>query len=206
MLSIEIRSSLLCPVCQQPSDLVTPEYSYGVTLPEDADSQLSERIRASFATEQVEGVQCGNQACLDNSPRDRRLSIEAAPDALCIQLRRFIFTRHANGTFSYRKNNHRVAFGQFLDLSEYLEGQKQGSGALRYRLAAVVQQMGGLNTGHYVTMARGTHGKWREMDDAAVTGVRQPEVLDPLKHGHRGNHITPYLLFWERMDKVVADI
>ncbi|KAI4134209.1 MAG: hypothetical protein LQ347_001720 [Umbilicaria vellea] len=206
LLSIDIKSSLLCPVCQQPSDRVTPEYSYGVTLPNDADSQLAERIRASFATEQVHNVHCANQACLDHSPRDRRLSIDAAPDVLCIQLRRFIFTQNADGTFSSRKNNHRVAFGQFLDLSEYLEGHKQGSGALRYRLVAVVQQIGGLNSGHYVTMARGTQRKWREMNDAVVTGVRQPAVLDPLKHGNSDNHITPYLLFWERIDKVVADI
>lgn len=77
---------------------------------------------------------------------------------------------------------------------------------MRYRLIAVAQQMGGLNTGHYVTMGKGPNGKWREMDDARVAAVRLTDATDPMKSGQRDNNITPYLLFWERVDEVVADI
>ena len=207
MLTIETEHTLHCPRCTQLSITIgAPDPSHGVNPPDDTASQLTDLIRASFATETVQGVTCSNADCRDHSDRPRSHSITGAPDILCIQLRRFIYRVSASGTANVRKNNQRVLFGPRIDLSAYLAGRKLEPRTVQYRLVAVVHQMGGLNTGHYITVARGPNGKWRELDDAIVARAVLADATDPQKSGQRAGYVTPYLLFWERVDTVVADI
>ena len=162
-----------------------PDPSHGVNPPDNIDSQLADLVRASFETEILHGVTCGNAACGYTSDRSRSQVITGPPDILCIQLRRFINQTLPNGTVVLRKINQRVSFGARIDLSQYLEDQRLGSLTLQYRLVAVVHQIGSLTAGHYITVARGPNGFWREMDDATVTRAALSDATDPLKSRKR---------------------
>lgn len=57
----------------------------------------------------------------------------------------------------------------------------------------MVQHGGSLNGGHYVTVVRGPHGNWMEMnDDQPVNGVRLTDAQS------LGGKWTSYLLFFEK--------
>jgi ubiquitin carboxyl-terminal hydrolase 4/11/15 len=75
-----------------------------------------------------------------------------------------------------------------IDLARYIAGP-QGRAEIRYRLFAVSEHIGGLNSGHYTAHAR-VGEKWYLFDDAAVREV------DPSEATNR----NAYLLHYERIE------
>ncbi len=141
----------------------------------------------------VDDFRCPNPKCKDKAPKRRTFTLTSAPPILVIQQKRFTYDLRKG---SSRKLTHRVSFGEWLDLSSHSD---DGSD-IRYRLVAVVNHAGSLSGGHYITMAKGPDAQWREMNDSMVRGVSFGEARDP------GGRWTPYLLFYQRVERMVADI
>ena len=206
MLTIETKSMIRCPSCKRLSTTHGPtEPSFGVNPPANRSSHLIDLVRATFSRDILSDVRCGDATCNHTSNRPRTQCITAAPDLLCIQVRRFYHDFRSGGTSRPRKNSQRVVFDERIDLSAYLEGQQLGTRGLQYRLVAAVHQIGALNSGHYICVARGPNGQWRELNDDVVRRVRREDATDPQGKGKKRSELTPYLLFWERVEREVAD-
>lgn len=102
-------------------------------------------------------------ACCGLQEAQRRILIKQAPPILALHLKRFKF--YDNGR--YRKVTQRVAFPQELKLCNITEDSNAKD--MPYDLFAVVVHKGRtLHFGHYISLVRGSNGKWVRFDDDDV--------------------------------------
>ncbi len=131
-------------------------------------------------------------ACNFESDRQQHKKIVTPPEILVLHICRFGSDR---GNVRLRKDH--IPFVERLDLSAYIDGKA----TLKYRLRAVIHHSGSLNSGHYITVARGPGGTWEEMNDHNVRskGIRLADAVNPK------NPWSPYLLFYERVGGEVVE-
>jgi len=122
-------------------------------------------LDAFFAPETDLGeYRCNKCKQLDTATKS--LSIKTAPIVLMLHLQRLVFGK---------KIQRSVLFGDVLDLSPYIEGQKE---PLLYDLISVVVHEGSHTQGHYVAITK--RGQvWNRHDDLITSPIEQ---LDVLKH------------------------
>jgi ubiquitin carboxyl-terminal hydrolase 4/11/15 len=88
-----------------------------------------------------------------------------------------------------RKIDDPVSYPEEIDLARYVAGPQGREGPLRYRLYAVSEHIGGLNSGHYTAHAR-VGEQWYLFDDSAVREAGPSEA----------RNANAYLLHYERID------
>ena len=125
------------------------------------------------------------------------------PAVLCVQLSRFSFD-YSRGVPI--KHNHRVSFGQELDIGKYTEA----GAPCRYRLRGVlVHQGASANSGHYYSIIRSASNgdEFLKYNDSHVSVAESLEDecfggkrtgADAKKFGGREKSWNAYLLFYER--------
>lgn len=194
-----LRSRVSCHSCRYNSDTFDPIMDLSLDVRKGINS-VKQALDAFTAPESLSGTEkykC--DSCKKRVDATKRFSIDAAPMALTVHLKRF-------GIFG-NKINRPVSYGERLHLGKYMSERTKGFGAddaslstagaaQQYRLYAIVHHFGsGPNVGHYVASVRAPDGQWMRMDDSYVTRLSHCPVDDP----------SAYLLFYVR-EPVALDV
>ncbi|KAN0060957.1 hypothetical protein ACQY0O_006691 [Thecaphora frezii] len=175
----KLRSRVTCHNCKHNSDTFDPIMDLSLDMRKGINS-LNDAFRAFVAKDKLTGSEkyrC--DSCKRRVDATKQFTIEKAPPALTIHLKRF--------TIFGGKISRQIAFDDTINIAPYMSDR---SGSARYRLYAVVHHYGsGPNSGHYVASVRSPSGKWTHMDDSHVSEMnRQGPVGDS----------SAYILFYLR--------
>lgn len=117
-----------------------------------------------------ESQACVVPTCKATGMVDIKTMIDRAPEVI------FLFPERSehgfeNGQFVFTKSHDDIAFEEVLDLNKFLskKGMKSKKPAV-YTLSAIILHQGGVQEGHYVTLAKGPSGAWSILDDF-IAGV-----------------------------------
>lgn len=189
-----LRSRVTCHSCRHNSDTYDPMMDLSLDVRKGIAS-VKQALDAFTAPESLSGTEkyrC--DSCKRRVDATKRFSVDAAPLALTVHLKRF-------GIFG-NKINRPVSYAERLHLGRYMSERQRGLGAdagagdertvgaaQQYRLYAVVHHYGsGPNVGHYVASVRAPDGQWLRMDDAHVSRLSHAPLDDP----------SAYVLFYLR--------
>ena len=152
-------------------------------------------LKDEFAASPRDDFPCPHspEGCGSRTNRTARRQWLAAPEILCMQLLRSTSDWGSQGD----KNESHVNFAEYIDLSEFVEGN--GDRRAYYRLFSVIQHRGSLESGHYYVVARNPTGAWEEIEDTIVSTAGFMNAINPL------GRFTPYLLFWEKVEIPAAE-
>lgn len=194
----KLRSRVTCHSCRHNSDTFDPVLDLSLDVRKGIHS-VKQALDAFTAPEALsDKYKC--ESCKRSVDATKRFTIEQAPVALTIHLKRF-------GIFG-NKINKPVSYTERLHLGRYMSERQKGlsaddddeamstiGAAQQYRLYAVVHHYGsGPNVGHYVASVRSPDGRWLRMDDSYVSTLPQCPLDDP----------SAYLLFYVR-EPIVPD-
>ncbi len=111
----------------------------------------------------------------------KRLTLDANPAVLAVQLKRFDFL----GSYGSKINRY-IRFPETLDVSPFMS---RGKVSEKYRLYGVLVHSGGsCHSGHYYCFVKGSNGIWYCMNDSDVQQVSLKTVLQQ----------SAYMLFYVR--------
>ncbi|KAI4199686.1 MAG: hypothetical protein LQ350_004477 [Teloschistes chrysophthalmus] len=185
LFGIFIQTSSTCLRCRE--ETYPYEGANLMTLTCDKGS-IEGAIRAYFATEELEGIECHSEKCNKAwQKKSYTKKLTQGPDILCTQFLRFEERWNEKIEQYMTKNRQRVTYLPDLDLTDFV---KNGT-PLRYRLVAAVHHQGELETGHYITTARTPQDYWFRYDNTTTETLNDQHALQP-------KHFTPYLLFWQK--------
>ncbi|CAM9918104.1 unnamed protein product, partial [Ectocarpus sp. 4 AP-2014] len=157
-----LRSRLKCTKCGHCSDTFDPFMDLSMDLSRGVRS-IDVALRRFVATERLGSGnewRCGG--CKKPVQAEKSLSVFKPPNALVLQLKRFVFTRKAS------KIKDHIQFADVLNLS--VSGPERSA---LYDLTGVVVHAGGsMSSGHYYAYVRSCAGMWARMDDCSVSKVR----------------------------------
>ncbi|CDW98923.1 hypothetical protein, partial [Sporisorium scitamineum] len=186
----KLRSRVTCHGCGHNSDTFDPFMDLSLDVRKGISS-LTDAFRAFVAKDHLTGSEkykCDK--CKRKVDATKQFTIEAAPPALTVHLKRF--------TAFGGKVSRQIAFDESLNIAPYLSVNR---GPARYKLYAVVHHYGsGPNSGHYVASVRSPSGRWTRMDDSLVSEMGRSGPL---------NDQSAYILFYmkekdEALDKAIA--
>ncbi|CBQ70684.1 related to ubiquitin carboxyl-terminal hydrolase 36 [Sporisorium reilianum SRZ2] len=186
----KLRSRVTCHSCGHNSDTFDPFMDLSLEVRKGITS-LTDAFRAFVAKDHLTGSEkykCDK--CKRKVDATKQFTIEAAPPALTVHLKRF--------TAFGGKVSRQINFDESLNIAPYLSVNR---GPARYKLYAVVHHYGsGPNSGHYVASVRSPSGKWTRMDDSLVSEMGRSGPL---------NDQSAYILFYmkekdEALDKAIA--
>ncbi|SPQ93520.1 unnamed protein product (mitochondrion) [Plasmodiophora brassicae] len=133
--------------------------------------------------------------CETHQPCTKQLSIQSLPAVLTVHLKRFKHLGRAQTPSASTKLDNFIAFpadhldlGQFVSQEATADGGKPQLGAHVYKLFAVVEHKGSVDSGHYISYVRREHS-WFKCDDAVVTRRSEREVLSS----------PAYMLFYQQV-------
>jgi ubiquitin C-terminal hydrolase len=175
----QLQSHVECPQCEQ-----TEVYDEGFTtlaVPVRRPFTLAGCLEA-FAEEEALGK--GNEwrctACGTPVRAKKKIAIWESGKCFVVHFKRFTVERKIDDAIDYPLE---------IDLAKFVAGPQGRAGPLRYRLYAVSEHHGGLNSGHYTTHAK-VGDQWYLFDDATVREVKAVDA----RNG------SAYLLHYERID------
>ncbi|SPO22414.1 related to ubiquitin carboxyl-terminal hydrolase 36 [Ustilago trichophora] len=175
----KLRSRVTCHNCGYNSDTFDPFMDLSLDVRKGINS-LTDAFRAFVAKDHLTGSEkykCDK--CKRKVDATKQFTIESAPPALTVHLKRF--------TMLGGKVSRQIAFEENLNIAPYLS---VNHGPARYKLYAAVHHYGsGPNSGHYVASVKSPSGKWTKMDDSHVSEM-----------GRSGptNDQSAYILFYLR--------
>jgi len=153
--------------------------------------ELQDCIRKFCAKEDLIGAeQYHCDKCKTKTNAEKSTSFWRLPQVLCIHIKRFRYD-----LLYGQKNVKPVSFStsEILDLQPFLHAdcpadERQSTS---YQLTGVVQHLGSMTSGHYVSYCRHkSTNTWYEFDDARVSAV-QPETVEQAQ---------AYILFFRRVE------
>eukprot|EP00752_Nemacystus_decipiens_P017873 g16023.t1 len=154
-----LRSRLKCTKCGYCSDTFDHFMDLSMELSNGVRS-VDVALKRFMATERLGSGnewRCGG--CKKPVQAEKSLSVFKPPNALVLQLKRFVFTRKAC------KIKDHVTFGDTLTLN--VSGPERSA---VYDLTGVVVHAGGsMSSGHYFAYVRSSAGVWHRMDDCTVS-------------------------------------
>ncbi|PWZ03275.1 cysteine proteinase [Testicularia cyperi] len=175
----KLRSRVTCHSCGYNSDTFDPFMDLSLDVRKGINT-LADAFRAFVAKDKLTGSEkykCDK--CKRKVDATKQFTIETAPPALTIHLKRF--------TAFGGKVSRQIAFDESINVAAYLSVNR---GPARYKLYAVVHHYGsGPNSGHYVASVKSPSGRWTRMDDSHVSEM-----------GRSGptNDQSAYILFYLR--------
>ncbi|EYC20920.1 hypothetical protein Y032_0020g132 [Ancylostoma ceylanicum] len=184
--NLQTVSELSCSTCGEQSATFEECSLITVELPVHASrTSLQQCLSSHFSQTTLDGD------CRWNCPRcrapkraSRLTKLWSLPPVVVVHLKRFSME---NG--DYAKNTMPVDFDPSrLDLSEYLH-QNSPENPEPYRLYAVTNHCGRLNSGHYTALVcHGTTGEWLRFDDESVSSSSANGI----------NTSEAYMLYYKR--------
>ena len=146
-------------------------------------NKLSDRLKRFTSPERLDnqGFRCGK--CTHAAGSMKQFSIKVAPCVLSIHLKRFEHTQTAS-----HKIDTFVEFPAKLDLAPFLSSSmnaevddilkepSEPKASQNYELFAVINHVGTLETGHYISYVN-SKGEWFRVDDSMITRSSAHEVL-----------------------------
>lgn len=175
-----LQSTITCGKCGHKS--TTRHEDIGLSLPLRPRSKNGD-LTSLICQYLVERLDYRCERCKTLARNLRTQFMAVTPACLVIQLKRFDYTGN--------KDNCHVPFTTTLDLTPHSKGN--GLAAI-YDLCAVVSHAGSVRSGHYVCLAKGPGGQWKEFDDEVVRPVK--DVIAATRAQGNGS-FTPYLLFFQ---------
>ncbi|CAD5231431.1 unnamed protein product [Bursaphelenchus xylophilus] len=172
--NLTIASQLNCGQCGTGSLTFAESTQVMLELPMGSSCNLSECLRSHFRDSILDGSSAWNCPKCSRKQRARlQQKIWTLPPALVILLKRF----RQNPDGSFEKNTIAVDFDiQNLDLSPYLheKASKQNS---KYRLYAITNHSGTLNSGHYTAFVKNQSiNNWVSFDDDYCSEVSEYNI------------------------------
>eukprot|EP01017_Pseudomicrothorax_dubius_P014413 TRINITY_DN1681_c0_g4_i2.p1 TRINITY_DN1681_c0_g4~~TRINITY_DN1681_c0_g4_i2.p1 ORF type:complete len:829 (-),score=181.06 TRINITY_DN1681_c0_g4_i2:25-2463(-) len=165
------------------------------------EKNLIEMIKNLLNDEQIDGASCDK--CRDKAEvtLEKAINIKEWPESLIITLNRFSFDKKSGRRIKICDNV------KILEFFSTLEVQNRSKSQF-YVLYAIVLHRGlDCESGHYITIAREIDterslNSWIVYDDASVYSVDLRDVNAFWKNDHAE---TPYLLFFQSIDKLGAE-
>ncbi|PVF96341.1 cysteine proteinase [Serendipita vermifera] len=173
----QFRSRVHCSECGHNSDTFDTLLDLSVDV--GNCGSLATALRKFAVVERLEGknkYKC--EKC--NKPVNalKQITVHKAPEALCIQLKRF--------TPWGRKLTHPVAYSSNLSLQDVMSEEQISP---EYTLYGIIVHAGSTpNSGHYYAYIKNTAGRWTRVNDDDVDLIKAP----PLEHKNA------YMLFYMR--------
>uniref|UniRef100_A0A336LW92 Ubiquitin carboxyl-terminal hydrolase n=1 Tax=Culicoides sonorensis TaxID=179676 RepID=A0A336LW92_CULSO len=175
-----LRSAVKCLSCHHVS--VTFQHFQDLLLDIRKANSIDEGVELYFARERLEDTGYKCEACKKRVTATKQFSIERAPIALCVQLKRF--------SMLGGKINKHISMKHTLNLSNYASNKAEGKN-LVYRLVSLVTHIGASqHCGHYTAIGSTESGQYYHFDDSMVSHVQPQRVVDT----------QAYLLFYELID------
>lgn len=174
-----LKTSVRCLSCHHVS--VTFQHFEDLLLDIRKANTVEEALDLYFARERLEDMGYKCEGCKKKVTATKQFSLERAPIALCIQLKRF--------SMAGNKINKHISIREHLNLSKY--GSKRGMNnteQLTYRLVAMVTHLGASqHCGHYTAIGLTDAGGYYQFDDSSVRPISMQNVLNT----------NTYIIFYE---------
>lgn len=173
----KFRSRVHCTECNHNSDTFDTLLDLSVDV--GRCDTLDDALKKFAAVEKLEGKNKYNcEKCNKPVNARKQITVHSAPQALCIQLKRF--------TPWGRKLTHQVEYPRKLDLDSVMS---LGETSLPYQLYGIICHAGGTpNSGHYYAFVQNPGKGWSRMNDEESLPIDSPPL----------NHKTAYMLFYMR--------
>lgn len=172
-----LRTSVKCLSCQYES--VTFQHFEDLLLDIRKVNTIEDALKHHFARERLEDMDYTCESCKKKVSATKQFSLERAPVALCIQLKRF---SGINGKISKHIN-----ISQDLDVSQYSSRDAKGS-QLKYRLVSMITHLGSTpQCGHYTAIGCCQDGSYYQFDDSSVRSMSMNHLMNT----------NPYIVFYE---------
>jgi ubiquitin carboxyl-terminal hydrolase 36/42 len=173
-----IRSQVKCKQCGYESNTYDPflDLSLEITHASSVEAAL-QRFTAGEVLDGSNKYKCPHEG--RGVRAVKRMTVEAAPPVLVVQLKRFEFS------LSGRKISKPVSFEETLDLGAAMSRRQP---AVYDLYGVLVHQGHSMHSGHYYCFVKGAGGEWHKCDDQRVHTTSLRSVL--------GQH--PYMLFYIR--------
>lgn len=172
-----LRSAVKCLSCQHVS--VTFQHFQDLLLDIRKANSIDEGVELYFARERLEDTGYKCESCKKRVTATKQFSIERAPIALCVQLKRF--------SMLGGKINKHISMKHTLNLNNYASNKAENRN-LSYRLVSLVTHIGASqHCGHYTAIGCTESGQYYHFDDSMVSHVQPQRVLET----------QAYLLFYE---------
>lgn len=173
-----LRSEVKCLSCHHVS--TTFQHFEDLLLDIRKVNSIEEALGTYFARERLEEMQYKCEACKKKVAATKQFSLERAPFALCIQLKRF--------SMMGGKINKHVELKTRLDLTPYSSKSAVSSGKLTYRLVSMVTHLGSTqHCGHYTAIGGTETGSYYVFDDSLVRPISMQNVTST----------NAYIIFYE---------
>ncbi|KXJ68745.1 hypothetical protein RP20_CCG001877 [Aedes albopictus] len=174
-----LRSEVKCLNCKHVS--TTFQHFEDLLLDIRKVSSIEEALQTYFALERLEEMQYKCEACKKKVAATKQFSLERAPSALCIQLKRF--------SMMGGKINKHVELKTRLDLTPYSSKTAVSNGKLTYKLASMVTHLGSTqHCGHYTAIGGTDSGTYYVFDDSLVRPISIQNVTNT----------SAYIIFYEQ--------
>lgn len=172
-----LRTSVKCLSCQYES--VTFQHFEDLLLDIRKVNSIEDALRNHFGRERLEDMDYTCESCKKKVSATKQFSLERAPVALCIQLKRF---SGINGKISKHIN-----ISQDIDFSQYSSKDAKNS-QLKYRLVSMITHLGSTpQCGHYTAIGCCQDGSYYQFDDSSVRQMSVNSLLNT----------NPYIIFYE---------
>ncbi|XP_055614336.1 ubiquitin carboxyl-terminal hydrolase 36 isoform X2 [Uranotaenia lowii] len=171
-----LRSEVRCMSCYHVS--TTFQHFEDLLLDIRKANSIEEALDVHFARERLEEMQYKCEACKKRVAATKQFSLERAPFALCIQLKRF--------SMLGSKINKHVELRERLDLSPYMS--QKTNRPLTYKLVSMVTHLGTTqHCGHYTAIGCTESGSYYVFDDSSVRPINIQNVTNT----------NAYIIFYE---------
>lgn len=198
---LHIKETLTCTTCGDVQVQTHPDETMKVGFPESAAASrylsLVQMIKDStFLPEPLQDINC--EPCGHRTVKEVRRSIEAAPDALLIQLVRWYrFGGEAGVTVKRRES---VYYPKRLNLTQYYNHLPDTPKIpLLYELVGVQKHSGDWTDGHYLGDFKQPNKRWMHANDATIRPSTEQEARSDWVKDRKKALFTPYLLFYKRI-------
>ncbi|XP_065362463.1 ubiquitin carboxyl-terminal hydrolase 36 isoform X2 [Calliphora vicina] len=172
-----LKSAVRCLACNHVS--VTFQHFQDLLLDIRKADTVDEALEGYFSRERLEDMGYKCEACKKKVSATKQFSLERAPIALCIQLKRFSML----GT----KLNKQITIKPRLDLTKFASRKNPGE-QLTYRLVAMVTHLGASqHCGHYTAIGLTESGTYYNYDDSYVRPISMQNVCNT----------NAYIIFYE---------
>uniref|UniRef100_A0A1B0G329 Ubiquitin carboxyl-terminal hydrolase 36 n=1 Tax=Glossina morsitans morsitans TaxID=37546 RepID=A0A1B0G329_GLOMM len=172
-----LKSAVRCLACNHVS--VTFQHFQDLLLDIRKADTVEEALECYFSREKLEDMGYKCESCKKKVSATKQFSLERAPIALCVQLKRFSM----QGTKLIKE----ISIKPRLDLTNYLS-RNASEQQLTYRLVSMVTHLGASqHCGHYTAIGLTESGTYYKYDDSCVQPIPVEDVCET----------NAYIIFYE---------
>ena len=176
----QIENVFICP-CKFESFSFEKFLDIPILLNDGGSQNLNELLKKNFENDSIVwGAKCENCGKITTHIKESKLSI--LPEVLILSLQR------CNGR-TKRKNSASVKFGEYIDLSKFVDKECLGNIPTKYNLIGIGNHSGSIDFGHYYAYIK-INNSWYEFNDSFTSSCG----------GISLDSSGAYVLFYQRED------